>query len=110
MQETDSGGNLRATHLRIFLRRHRQHVNVVRGVVWCRRHGRGAVPGQVQAAGGPQELLDLRRYDGRMVLHGERQRVQVTIRAGRAGAPGARGPVRRGGRVQGARRGPDPAM
>lgn len=73
------------------------------------RHGGGAMPRQGESAG-PEELLDLRRYDGRVVLHGERQRVQVAVRTGRAGTPGTRGAVRRGGRVQRARRGPDPSM
>lgn len=94
----------------VLRRGHRQHVYVVRRVVSGGRHGGGVVPRQVQTAGGPQELLDLRRYHGRMVLHGERQRVQVTVRAGRARASGARGAVRGGGRVQRAGRGPDAAM
>lgn len=93
---------------------HRHHVYVVGPVVAGRRHGRGGghgvVPWQVQPAGGPEQLLDLWRNDGRVVLHGERQRVEVTVRAGRAGTARARRAVRRGGRVECARRRPDPAM
>jgi len=68
------------------------------------RHGGGVVPRQVQATGGSQQLLDLRRYDGRVVLHGKRQRVQVSVRTGSARTPGARSAVRCGGRVKRARR------
>jgi hypothetical protein len=74
-------------------------MNVVRRMVSGGRHGGGVMPRQMQATGGSQQLLDLGRYDGWVVLHGKRQRVQVAIRTGSARTPRARSAVRCGGRV-----------